>query len=739
MAQQQSPWLEGAYGWSFGEGGWNTGMDSNLLKFSFMFDRNVDSITASLPAAVNGQAHYLTTDNRLYFAVGTTYFSTPVPKWFTVIVRGTGQTHQFNGTTLVQADTPVQLDSRLDAVELTVSNLGTAAFEDIGFFATQAELDVAEGVAAAYTDTLRSDVANASNITKGSDLVGFTNGVVGSVPRTVRDKILEQAITPEDFGAVGDGVIDDTAAFTAINLHLTANSGGYVLLRKTYNIPDGWQIPTSDVAIYGLGQGEIKSSGLVNDAIYGTSKNNIIVDGVKVSIPRTNLRSGKFCIIFTTSNNIRVRNCHTDGGTVGVWTVNCTDVLVTDCYIDTPKADGIHFGHGSKRCRAINNTVVNSGDDAFSTTYYTGFGGRPADITFIGNTVVGTIWGFGVAAYGVDRCVIANNNISGTALGGVTITDHEDSGNAADVLVTGNRISDACNAEVIPESYWNGTAPGLDPDVTSDLQKSAIVVQGTDISVKGNHVSQVSSFPSGLQRRGMTLNGTVRASITDNTFNNVNGDGINTGSLVNDQLIISGNALEEVLGVGIRAVSTVTNSLAICGNTGGYGATLGEPYLVLLQNAGAVLTIIANNNSSGGRGVFADGSSTNVTSTHNIFGAQVWAAFTPTITAGSGTLTTASAQGYYYVDGKTLFFKVRGSITTNGTGADSIIFGALPNTAKGGQNGAISVGRESGLTGQSLTGTINSGGSTIIVRKYDNSYPGGTGAVIEMTGFYEIA
>jgi len=72
MAQQLSPWLEGAYGWSLGEGGWNSGMDQNLLKFSFMFDRNVDSIVASLPAAVNGQAYYLTTDNRLYFAVGTT-------------------------------------------------------------------------------------------------------------------------------------------------------------------------------------------------------------------------------------------------------------------------------------------------------------------------------------------------------------------------------------------------------------------------------------------------------------------------------------------------------------------------------------------------------------------------------------------------------------------------------------------------------------------------------------------
>lgn len=173
MAQQQSPFLEAAYGWNFGEGGWNSGMDQNLLKFSFMFDRNVDSIVASLPPAVNGQAYFLTTDNRLYFAVGTTYFSTPVPKWFTVIVRSTGQTHQFDGVSLVQTDTPVQLDSRIDAVELTVSTLGTAAFESVEFFATQAELDVAAATAASYTDTLRNDIAETANINKGASLVGF--------------------------------------------------------------------------------------------------------------------------------------------------------------------------------------------------------------------------------------------------------------------------------------------------------------------------------------------------------------------------------------------------------------------------------------------------------------------------------------------------------------------------------------------------------------------------------------
>ena len=185
MAQQQSPWLEGAYGWNFGEGGWNSGMDQNLLKFSFMFDRNVDSVVASLPAAVNGQAHYLTTDNRLYFAVGTTYFSTPTPKWFEFKDRSTGTTYQFNGTSAVQIDSPAQLDSRLDAVELTVASLGTAAFESIEFFATQAELDVA----VAPLQQFDADIGNSADTTKGGFLVGYKRSPLSAVINTVKQSL----------------------------------------------------------------------------------------------------------------------------------------------------------------------------------------------------------------------------------------------------------------------------------------------------------------------------------------------------------------------------------------------------------------------------------------------------------------------------------------------------------------------------------------------------------------------
>lgn len=169
MTQQTSPYLEGKFGWEYGENGWNTGMDENILKFSFMFDKNVDGVVATLPPAVNGQAWFLTTDNRLYFAVGTTFYSSPTPKWFEFNVKSTGQLYVFNGTSALETDSLSELSSQLVTVQSTLGALGTAAFSDASDFATQSDLDVAASQANGYTDTLRSDLAAST----GSTLSGF--------------------------------------------------------------------------------------------------------------------------------------------------------------------------------------------------------------------------------------------------------------------------------------------------------------------------------------------------------------------------------------------------------------------------------------------------------------------------------------------------------------------------------------------------------------------------------------
>lgn len=241
MSQQISPFLEGKYGWNYGENGWNLGADENWLKFSYLHDGNVDSIVSSLPAASNGAAHFLTTDNRFYFSVGTTWYSSPCPKWFIFKIKSTGVFWQFDGASAVEISNPTQANAALEALQDVVADLGTAAFEAIEFFATQSELDVASAQANDYTDTLRTDLANTSTPTSGSSLIGYRG-------RALQSK-LDQWIDVRDFGAIPDYNIltatgtDNTTAFQSALDYIESIGGGVLY------IPSGKYRITSALSI----------------------------------------------------------------------------------------------------------------------------------------------------------------------------------------------------------------------------------------------------------------------------------------------------------------------------------------------------------------------------------------------------------------------------------------------------------------------------------------------------------
>lgn len=211
MTQQTSPFVESKYGWNFGESGWNTGADENWLKFGFLHDNNVEDVVASLPTAINGTAYFLTTDNRFYFAVGTSWYSSPCPKWFIFKVRSTGMFWQFDGASAVEINNPQQANAALEAIQDVIDTLGTAAFVSLDSLATQAELDVAAADAAAYTDDLRDDLGSTVS-GDGSGIVGFIANGTGALGRSSQSKLRELGTSIVDFGAVGDGVTDDSAA-----------------------------------------------------------------------------------------------------------------------------------------------------------------------------------------------------------------------------------------------------------------------------------------------------------------------------------------------------------------------------------------------------------------------------------------------------------------------------------------------------------------------------------------------
>ncbi len=114
--------------------------------------------------------------------------------------------------------------------------------------------------------------------------------------------------------------------------------------------------------------------------------------------------------------------------------------------------------------------------------------------------------------------------------------------------------------------------------------------------------------------------------------------------------------------------------------------------------------------------------------------AAAWTAYTPTVTSGTGTLTTISANsGRTLKIGRLVHYTVAGTITTNGTGATSIVF-TLPYTA------AAAGFHGSGLcttSSKMLQAKVASGAATVVLTNYDGSYPAADGAVLQATGFFE--
>ena len=113
-----------------------------------------------------------------------------------------------------------------------------------------------------------------------------------------------------------------------------------------------------------------------------------------------------------------------------------------------------------------------------------------------------------------------------------------------------------------------------------------------------------------------------------------------------------------------------------------------------------------------------------------------WKSYTPTVTTVTGTITSYTATGRYKVSGKTCFVELNIVITNNGTGAGQILT-TLPFTSS--NTNYVICGREIVATGVALTGTVNSSSSSLSVCKYDNSYPGGSGYTLTLTGVYEIS
>lgn len=109
--------------------------------------------------------------------------------------------------------------------------------------------------------------------------------------------------------------------------------------------------------------------------------------------------------------------------------------------------------------------------------------------------------------------------------------------------------------------------------------------------------------------------------------------------------------------------------------------------------------------------------------------------WTPVVTTGGGSGIVATATGYYRRVAGMVFVQVSINIANNGSGSGTVI-ATMPFAPSSGT--FVISGRANSLSGKLLQGVI-SATATMVIRNFDNTYPGATGESLLMSGWYEPA
>jgi hypothetical protein len=193
-------------------------------------------------------------------------------------------------------------------------------------------------------------LANTSNPTLGDALVGFrqsnsSGNLSGAVGRTVHQK-LQESVSVKDFGAVGDGVTDDTIAIQAAldAVGTLAPAGGTVYLPKGLYLTSATiNMNYANVQLLGAGTGVNHNAGgiLTQDGstqIIGSHVNNAVIRVWQ-----------KGCILrnFVVSSTATRRAATSGTNVYGIW-CEAIDTSAANSF-ETPFRTTIEFVHVTKQ------------------------------------------------------------------------------------------------------------------------------------------------------------------------------------------------------------------------------------------------------------------------------------------------------------------------------------------------------------------------------------------------------
>lgn len=524
-------------------------------------------------------------------------------------------------------------------------------------------------------NTFKADVASLTDVAKGAALLAYKAAFTGSIGRTVAAK-LSDTISIKDFGAVGNGTADDTAAIQAAIT--AANASG-----KVVYIPAGIYRTTATLSITkGIritGDGASPYNPQIG-TVGGGSWLHFDHSGSGIYVLQTgNFTSGVRLDNFGTR---RTQPAPAPGWTPTVYDydiiVDNSDVDISDFVLLNP-ARGIRLINGNAGRLMINRLR-----------------GQPL-----------------MTGIRIEECfdVVHFNQIHFWPFWQIDsrVTDY--------TLVNSNafeffRCDNPLLSNIFTILYKAGIYIGQ--GTTGTVSKMHLVNGDFDAGIYGIHLA---AGTNGVTGQFSNITSEPKPGIA-NTYG----------------IFIEGtNALLDFGSVGLN--NTRNNAIRVNGtnNELRFSSLTVKGYDLGVQNFPAVEALntniirfaqtpyITGGGGTGGR--FAEGTGT-------IYSPE-WRSFAPSVSASSGTISAfGSVSGRFLLHGNTCKVAVDIAITTNGTGAGAVNV-QLPKSALFQATGA---GRDVNVGGNMLSFNFN--GSVGGILKYDNSYPAANGSRLIATGEY---